>query len=481
MAADESIDEPADALIVVSPAGKVLAWNRGAKQMFGFTPAEAIGRLLVDVVPPRMLGEEPLTLRAALENGSSVGRMQGGKNGATVEVSMRAVRDGAGGVSHIAIRMKPAAQVDPGGGALVEPLLRGLLEGAPDAMMVLDEDGRILFLNREAQRQFQYSADELIGQGVDGILPPNRRRAADPSEQAGDARDSSVPSGGEGLVLRARRKDGSEFPAAISLCSVGSDGGTLIAIAVRDVTAHREVPSALELAAEELKAIRYSLAHDLRAPLHGMDSFAQGLLDEYGDRLGPGAVSGLRGIRSNAARLGALVETLLTVSQVAECELRCDQVELAALARAAAAAWAAAEPNRAVELVVEEPLQTWADPLLARTLIENLLGNAWNTTRNVDGPRIEVGALDLDGARIFFVRDNGIGFDPEQAARLFAPVRRIQMQRELDETGVGLAMAQRIVRRHGGTIWAESAVGQGATFYFTLPAPDAPPPPRGAG
>jgi signal transduction histidine kinase len=167
--------------------------------------------------------------------------------------------------------------------------------------------------------------------------------------------------------------------------------------------------------------------------------------------------------------MAALIDGLLELSRMSRAELKPEPVNLSAVLRASVAQLAAAEPERQVELVVEDGLTAEIDPRLAYPLLDNLAGNAWKFTGKVGRARIEFGALAEDGRRVFFVNDNGAGFDMAFAKKLFAPFQRLHTTREFPGTGIGLAGVQRIIRRHGGEIWAEGRVGEGATFYFTLP------------
>ena len=225
----------------------------------------------------------------------------------------------------------------------------------------------------------------------------------------------------------------------------------------------------LQAVNRELEAFSYSAAHDLRGPLQGLTVLAQLLLAEHGEKLGADASGLLRQIQSGALQMGKLIDALLALSQANRSELCPEPVDLAGVARSVGTALAAADANRAVELVVAGPLDATIDPVLAHTLIENLVENAWKFTGKTPRARIQVGATDVGGMRVFFVRDNGAGFDMTSAEKLFTAFQRMHTASEFPGSGIGLATCHRIVDRHGGRIWAESRVGEGATIFFTLP------------
>jgi len=225
-----------------------------------------------------------------------------------------------------------------------------------------------------------------------------------------------------------------------------------------------------QAANQELEAFCYSVAHDLRAPLRGMSGFAGVLLDDYKDKLDPEMRGHLERINASAILMGQLIDALLSLSRVTRSELRPQRTDLSDLARSSAAMLAAAEPERKVDVVVSAGLAAQVDKMLARTLLDNLVGNAWKFTRKVAAPRIEVGATEAEGGRAFYVRDNGAGFDMRYVGKLFTPFQRLHGSSEFPGTGIGLATCRRIVDRHHGRLWGEGKVGAGATFYFTLPA-----------
>jgi len=224
----------------------------------------------------------------------------------------------------------------------------------------------------------------------------------------------------------------------------------------------------LEAANKELDAFCYSVSHDLRAPLRGMDGFSLALLEDYGDRFDETGQDYLRRVRAASQRMAQLIDDLLALSRVTRREMSRQQVDLSALAEAVASDLRASGPARHVELHVAPGLVANGDPALLRVVLENLLGNAWKFTGKRPDARIEFGTAQRDGAMAFFIRDNGAGFDMAYADKLFVPFQRLHSTSEFPGTGVGLASVQRVIQRHGGRVWAEAEVGKGATFYFTL-------------
>ena len=229
----------------------------------------------------------------------------------------------------------------------------------------------------------------------------------------------------------------------------------------------------IELAAvnHELEAFSYSVAHDLRAPLRSVDGFSQALLEDYADKLDEEGKQYLRYVRESAQQMAALIDDLLTLSRVTRSDLTRVPVSLTDTASSVLAQLRRGQPERRVEAIVADDLVAKADPRLIKVALENLLGNAWKFTGKEAEARIELGLAPLNGEPTYFVRDNGAGFDMAYASKLFGVFQRLHSAAEFEGTGIGLATVQRIVRRHGGRIWAEGDVGRGATFYFTLGAP----------
>ena len=227
----------------------------------------------------------------------------------------------------------------------------------------------------------------------------------------------------------------------------------------------RRIEAALTASNKELEAFSYSVAHDLRAPLRGINGYSHALVEDYGDGLDVEARRYLDRISAAAERMGELIDALLALSRVTRSEFRRSPVNLSQLADAVVKHLQAGDPDRAVDFACADGVVVDGDEALLRAVLENLLGNAWKFTGKQTPAQISFG---VESGFTYYVRDNGAGFDMSHAQKLFAPFQRLHTQREFTGTGVGLATVQRIVNRHGGRIWAEGAVGRGATFFFTL-------------
>ncbi|MFM8320666.1 MAG: sensor histidine kinase, partial [Chloroflexota bacterium] len=233
----------------------------------------------------------------------------------------------------------------------------------------------------------------------------------------------------------------------------------------------------LQAANRELEAFAYSVSHDLRAPLRAIDGYARLLAIDYQEAFDGQGRQYLENVRQAAQRMSQLIDDLLKLSRVTRAEMVYTNVDLSALAGEVLQRLSAAQPGRQVELALPGPLPVQGDASLLRILLENLLGNAWKFTARTAQPRIELGAQPQDGQMVYYVCDNGAGFDMQYAPKLFGAFQRLHHMDEFEGTGIGLATVQRIVLRHGGRAWGQGAIGQGAKFFFTLSAPPRPPGP----
>jgi two-component system, sensor histidine kinase and response regulator len=227
--------------------------------------------------------------------------------------------------------------------------------------------------------------------------------------------------------------------------------------------------AALEAANRELEAFNYSVAHDLRAPLRGIDSFSQLLIERYSQRLDHEGLAYLNRVRAAASRMSQLIDALLSSAQVGRSDMQPLDLDFSQLVQSVTSELAAANPDRNVPMVIAPGMRAYADPRMLRIVVANLLENAWKFTARRQRPAVEVGPVQNTALPTYYVRDNGAGFDPAYASRLFGAFQRLHPDREFPGTGIGLAIVQRVIARHGGTVWADSRPDQGATFYFTLP------------
>jgi PAS domain S-box-containing protein len=358
---------------------------------------------------------------------------------------------------------------------------RGLVDAAPDGIVIVGGDGRIDLVNVQAARLFGYTPDELVGQEVERLIP-ERVRGAHVRHRTGYVAAPTTRPMGAGMDLVGRRKDGTEFPVEISLSPMTTSEGTLVISVIRDVTERKRTEeriqrlnedlrgrvAELDAVNQELEAFSYSVSHDLRAPLRGIDGFSQALLEDYEDKLDDEGRDYLRRIRAASQRMAELIDDLLDLSRVTRQEMRRERVDLTGLARTVAAQLERSDPARMVEWRIEGDVTTLGDGALLRLVLENLLGNAWKFTSKQPSARIEFGAIPHEGGTAYVVRDNGVGFDMAHAGKMFGAFQRLHAMHEFPGTGIGLAIVQRVVHRHGGRVWAEAAPGQGATFYFTV-------------
>ncbi len=240
---------------------------------------------------------------------------------------------------------------------------------------------------------------------------------------------------------------------------------------VGEIIERKRAEEALEAANKELEAFSYSVSHDLRAPLRAIDGFSQALIEDYFDRLDKQGRYYLERVRAGTQRMAELIDDMLQLSRLTRTEMHFETVDITMLAESVIADLRRAEPQRQVKVCIQPLMSVKGDPDLLRIALVNLLANAWKFTGRQAAARIELGNRDNDDndCRVFFVHDNGVGFDMAYVNKLFGAFQRLHSTSEFPGTGVGLAIVQRIINRHGGQIWAEGVVNEGATFYFSLP------------
>ena len=461
-------------IFMLDPEGIVRTWNSGASRMSGYSEAEIVGQHFSRLYPAGDIsaGKPAIELQTA----SSVGRFE--------EEGWRVRKDGSQFWASVVL----TALRDPGGNLRgfgkvtrdltdrrrVEELLRDseqrfrlMVEGVKDyAIIMLSPDGKIVSWNPGAQRIKGWSADEIVGQGFERFYPPEDVESGKTAMELKTASESGTF---EDLGWRVR-KDGSRFWANVVITALRRDDGTLTGFAkiTRDITERKGVEDRLANAFHELEAFSYTVSHDLRAPLRSIDGFSDELFASYKDKLDARGQGYLRRIRESAQQMARLIDDLIKLSRVGTGALNRESIDLSELAVRVARELKGREPTRQVEVVVAPGLEVSADRSLIRIVLENLLGNAWKyTSRHATG-RIEVGVEELRGRPVYFVRDDGAGFDMRYQEKLFGAFQRLHPAEQFSGTGIGLATVKRIVERHGGSVSATGAVEAGATFTFTL-------------
>ena len=349
-----------------------------------------------------------------------------------------------------------------------------IIDQIHDSVVSTDLDGIVTSWNKGAENLFGYSAKEAIGKPVSFVYPEEQlehlqQQVIAPLKEKG-AHETEVT---------MRRKDGSAFQAILSLSMLYDEAGMpegMIGYSL-DISARKKAEAALlrqadilETTNQELEAFSYSVSHDLRAPLRAIDGFSQLLLDDYAGSFDETGKDYLDRVRKAAQRMAELIDHLLDLSRVGQHKIRHETVDISHVAESIFQKLGEHDPARSVRIRIEPGLKAEGDRQLIEMALDNLIGNAWKYTSKRDEARIEVGSRRDGRETVFYVSDNGAGFDMRYADKLFGTFQRLH-GREFEGTGVGLATVQRIVKRHSGRIWGEGEPGKGATFYFTLPFP----------
>jgi PAS domain S-box-containing protein len=342
-----------------------------------------------------------------------------------------------------------------------------IIDEIHDAVFSIDLQGAITSWNRGAERLFGYTAVEALGRNS-GFLFPAGEAVLDPHH---------IPDALE-FETQIACKNGALLFAHLSLSVLHTPqqqvrGHACYAL---DITARKQAEALvarrtteLEASNHELEAFSYSVSHDLRAPLRSIDGFSQALAEDCGEQLDPAGQEYLQRIRRAAQRMGQLIDDMLRLARVSRSDMRHAMVDLSAMATAVAANLQRLENPETSVIHVQSGLSVYCDQNLLHIVMENLLENALKFTGKTPQPRIEVGALQQAARRVYFVRDNGVGFDMAYSSKLFGAFQRLHRETDFPGTGIGLATVKRIIRRHGGEVWADSTLGVGTSFFFTLP------------
>src|SRR5277367_1614246 len=471
-----------DAMVVVNQAGEIVLLNVRAEKQFGYHRDELVGQKVTNIIPvgfaERLIADDLRSAADALAQqiGTGIELIARRKDGSEfpIEIMLSPLESAEGILVTAAIRDISKRRDAETHLAQMEGRYRGLLEAAPDAMVVVNRAGDIVLLNVQAEKQFGYSRDELVGQKVKNIIPKGfaERLIADGTRSAAEALAQQI---GTGIELSGRRKDGSEFPIEIMLSPLESAEGILVTAAIRDITTRKTAE--LQLLSKvgelnrsnlELGQFAYIASHDLQEPLRMVASYTQLLSRRYKGKLDADADEFIAFAVDGASRMQRLIQDLLTYSRVGTKGINLTDISSEkALQHALVNLQGAIGESAAV--VTHDPLpDVMADEIQLTQLFQNLVGNAIKYQK-AGIPKVHISAAVNGGKKwIFSVKDNGLGIDPQYFERIFGMFQRLHKREEFAGTGIGLAICKKIVERHGGSISVESQPGHGSTFSFAL-------------
>ena len=471
-------------MLVCDPAGTILMVNAEAERLFGYSRQELIGQSVDLMVPPRLRADHSRD-RMAFIASPGVRAMGAGrelfalrKDGSEIPVELGltplTTRAGLVILSVIVdITLRKRAETEQ---KIAQAQFRLAVEACPSGMVMVDAAGRIMMVNAETERMFGYSRRELIGQGVD-ILVPTRFRDRHPELRTAFAANPGVRAMGAGRELFGRRKDNSEFPVEVGLNPIETCDGWAVLSVIVDISERKRAELLvasktrdLERSNAELEEFAYVAAHELLEPLRTIASYAHLLAERCRGKLDEKADKYIQFVGGGAKRMQSLIIDLLAFSRVGSRAQPLQPTPSAAVARQVIERLRPRIEETKADIALGVLPVVNADETQLEQLLQNLIGNALKF-RSTEPPRIRVNASRRDGEWLFSVEDNGIGIDQQFADRIFQMFQRLHERGKYEGSGIGLAIAKKIVDRHGGRIWFESEPGIGTTFYFTLPDP----------
>lgn len=465
----EMIAEVEDyAIILLDSQGNIQNWNKGAQKIKGYEAREVIGKnfSLFYTRQDRDSGLPEKNLAEAREMGKAVyegWRVRKDGNTLWGTIVMTSLHNDRGEVTGFTKITRDITEKRK-----AEEKFHSLLDSAPDATVIVNEQGLIQMTNTQTEKLFGYTRDQLLGKPVE-ILIPTELRNKHVHHRADFAKSSKVRAMGVGIELNAVKRDGSMFPVEISLSPIQTEEGMLISASVRDISHRKALENELKKTNTELEAFTYSVSHDLRAPLRGIIGFTSVLEEEYSDKLDAEAKRITTIIKDNTIKMGRLIDDLLSFSRTGRQEINKTDINTSAMVHEIMEELTDQSKADQIKWDIRKLLPLKGDISTIRQVWINLLSNAIKYTGNKMNPHIEIGSWTEKGYTVCYVKDNGVGFDELYKDKLFKVFQRLHDVGDFDGTGVGLALVEKIVSKHGGRVWAEGKINEGATFYFALP------------
>jgi PAS domain S-box-containing protein len=480
--AENLIDTVREPLIALDQDLRVVKVSRSFYEFFKVKPEETVGQLIYDLgnkqwdIPKlRELLETILPQKATFDNYEvEHDFLDIGKK--TMLLNARQIQRASGKERIILLAIEDITEKKA---EQANNLLAAIVEGSGDAIFGKDLAGRILSWNKAAEQMYGYEAKEILGKHISLLSPPEEKDACNRIiEQI--KRGEKVSH----FETERVRKDGSRVWVSLSISPTRDSSGAIngASIIARDITERKKAEEQLkamaldlqrktellEISNKELEAFSCSVSHDLRAPLRSIDGFCKAFMEDYSANLDEQGRNYLCRVCTACQQMAQLIEDMLMLSRINRSEMRRKQVDLIALAKSIADEFMQNEPQRKVEFVIAPSITANGDGQLLNIMLHNLLENAWKFTGKHPAARIELGVTKKEETTVYFVADDGAGFDMKYADKLFGAFQRLHTTEEFEGTGIGLAIVQRIVSRHGGKVWAQGEVEKGAIFYFTL-------------
>ena len=458
-----------DGIYTKTMDGVITSWNKGAEKIYGYPRSEMVGKHVSLLIPPQRFDEEPMIMDR-IARGESIDHYE----------TERVTRDGK--IVNISLSVSPVKESGERiTGALIvarditltkraterETWLASIINFSDDAIISKTLEGIITSWNRGAERIFGYTPDEVIGKHISILIPPGRTDE-EPEIISKVSRGQYI----HHYVTERMRKDGTTVNISLTVSPVKNAHGNIVGVSkiARDITEQKKREDEIKMLNRELEAFNYTVAHDLRSPLRAVMNYSQILLDKHTAVLPDDARHMVGRIVRQSQRMDVLIEDLMALSRLGLQPLEKSTIDMAALVKETVDEIQAHENGKRLEINIHTLHNAWGDRSLLKQVWDNLIGNAVKYSRKTSAAIIiDIGYTLADNNIVFYVRDNGIGFDMNYAPKLFKAFQRLHNNSEYEGTGIGLAIVDQIISKHGGKVWAEATPGQGATFYFSLP------------